>query len=809
MVPGLTESTEEPTSSGPQVIERARLLIRQPAMPDPASLVEAVDLLQPCVKFDPTGEIHALLGLALFLQEKYGLAALNLRAACGIDPGNTYWRALLEQATQADSNGHDRPLFTEQFAREHLLAPPALWIEEPQDLKPMLEGPGITRMFFRGLGTLAALVAWGPFKLALWFVGRKGPEATWEQWPKDKNHILRDFRLASIRDYMNRKTQQEAYPGNLVGFQAPGQKRPAWTERYRTATGAWNTDNPMEGAAGTRFVWQGRAPATEIRRDRVHDLPNPIAVANLIFRCEGEQTTAPFLNMLVISWIQFMLHDWLNHRQSPEVRDTIAIELPEDDPRRKKYQQDYMFFRRTEPSVITGQPFAYENEVTAWWDGSQIYGSDQSTQNRLRRDPNRPDAFLEDGKLATGIDGLPPLDPVTGVIDAGFSRNMWVGLELFHDLFVKHHNYLCDQYRKDYPDWSSDQIFQHARLENAATMAKIHSIEWTPAVLPTKELSLGMATNWHGMVEGLLRAFEHRKPLRLFEVQNPVLGGVLGGTLNNFGIPQNFSEQFAEVYRLHSGMPDAIAIRPIGHDVSTQVPTNLTRAANSRKTIDTHGMGTLLNSFGWQHMPALIHNNHPTFMTDMSTEGNPVVDLGAADIVRARERGIPPFNEFRRQIGMAPLKRFEDLGCDAKTVARLKTLYDRPGEDGIERMDLIVGMHCDMNRPLKGFDQTRFAIFLQSASRRLQTDSFYTTKYSAQYYTPEGLRRIDSMTLKAVLLLHFPELATSGLMGVNNAFEPWGTTADMRPSEHPLTDYAERYVTKHPGRLASPTELEL
>jgi hypothetical protein len=395
------------------------------------------------------------------------------------------------------------------------------------------------------------------------------------------------------------------------------------------------------------------------------------------------------------------------------------------------------------------------------------------------------------------------------VIDSGFTRNMWCGLELFHVLFVTHHNYLCDQYKKEHPDWSSDQIFHHARLENAATMAKIHSIEWTPAVLPTKELALGMATNWHGMVEGIFRPFERRKPLRLLEVANPVLGGVLGGTQNNFGIPQNFSEQFSEVYRLHSGMPDAIELRPIHQGVTRAVPTNLTRAASSRETIKAHGMPTLLNSFGWQHMPALIHNNHPKFMTDMSTEGTPFVgpfvDLAAADIVRARERGIPPFNEFRRQIGMAPFKRFEDLGCGARTVARLKSLYGEKDDD-IEKMDLIVGMHCDMNRPLKGFDQTRFAIFLQSASRRLQTDSFYTTKYTAQYYTAAGLKRIDDITLKKLLLLHYPELANSGLMGVNNAFEPWGTTADTRPSEHPLAE-AEWYDTTHPGRIAPPTEI--
>jgi hypothetical protein len=802
MVSGVPASLEGPSSCGPEALERARRLLRQPATPSEASFRDAEQLLERCLSSDPTGEVHAALGLAQFLQEKYGDAVLSLRVACSRQPANPHWKDLLAHTERNAVTRFDLGKGTPAFDRDKLLSPPALWITAPADLEPLPAGPGLVRMFFRGFNKFLGIVTAPLFLVIVRIVGRHGPEKTWELWPKDRWHVLKDLRLAAIRDYMNRKTQQNPYTGHLVGFQTPGQKRPEWTERYRTATGAWNTDNPMEGAAGTRFVWQGRDPAHTVRRDRLHDkdLPNPIAVANLIFRCEGAQQTAPFLNLLTIGWIQFMVHDWLNHRQSLDPRDTIAIELPRDDPRRDKYGQDYMFFRRTLPS-IAGEPFAFENEVTAWWDGSQIYGSDQATQDRLRQTPGTS-AFLEGGKLRVDEDGLLPLDAESRVIESGFTRNMWVGLELFHTVFVKHHNYLCELYKKEHPSWSSDQVFHHARLENTATIAKIHSIEWTPAVLPTKELALGMAANWHGMVEGLLRRFERRRPLRLLEIANPVLGGVIGGTLNNFGIPQNFSEQFAEVYRLHSGMPDALEIRAVGADVTRAVPTELTRAANSHATLAEHGLATMLNSFGWQHMPALINNNHPAFMTDMSTEGNPVLDLAAADIVRARERGIPPFNEFRRQIGMAPLSWFEDLGCDARTVARLESLYGT-GRAGVERMDLIVGMHCDMNRPLRGFDQTRFAIFLQAASRRLQTDPFYTTKYDAQHYTASGLARIDEATLKSVLLRHCPELARSGLMGVNNAFEPWGTTADTHPAEHPLTVYAERYVTKHPGRRAA------
>jgi hypothetical protein len=180
-------------------------------------------------------------------------------------------------------------------------------------------------------------------------------------------------------------------------------------------------------------------------------------------------------------------------------------------------------------------------------------------------------------------------------------------------------------------------------------------------------------------------------------------------------------------------------------------------------------------------------------MTEMSTEGAPLFDMAAADIVRARERGVPRFNEFRRQIGMPEVTSFSELTDDTTITGKLEHLYGS-GKPGVDKMDLVVGMLCDRNRPLKGFDNTRFAIFLLAATRRLQTDPFFTEKYNERYYTKAGLERIDRMTLKELLLMHFPDLTKSGLIGVNNAFEPWGTTAATAPHEHPLATL-ERYRT--------------
>jgi hypothetical protein len=222
------------------------------------------------------------------------------------------------------------------------------------------------------------------------------------------------------------------------------------------------------------------------------------------------------------------------------------------------------------------------------------------------------------------------------------------------------------------------------------------------------------------------------------------------------------------------------------------VATGATRGAMARRLLEQHGMACLLNSFGHQHMPALVHNNYPAFMSAMSVEGQAVIDLGAVDILRARERGVPAYNDFRRMLDLKPLKRFEELGCDAATVDQLEKLYGK-GESGIEKMDLLVGTCCELRRPQNfAFGETMFTVFIQMASRRLQADPFYTEKLNARYYSEEGMELIERATLKEILLQHYPELATTGLSRVNNVFEPWGTGAATFPAEHPLST-VERY----------------
>jgi hypothetical protein len=49
-----------------------------------------------------------------------------------------------------------------------------------------------------------------------------------------------------------------------------------------------------------------------------------------------------------------------------------------------------------------------------------------------------------------------------------------------------------------------EELFQKARLVVSAEVAKIHTLEWSPAILGfNPPLSAGMDINWHGLSENL------------------------------------------------------------------------------------------------------------------------------------------------------------------------------------------------------------------------------------------------------------------------------------------------------------------
>ena len=554
----------------------------------------------------------------------------------------------------------------------------------------------------------------------------------------------------------------------------------------RTEDGTCNIlENPTEGSVFRRFGRNVSLESAQAEQDSGNLLsPNPRDVSNsLMARKEFKPATT--VNFIAASWIQFMVHDWVDHELGDD-EDPIRVPLPANDP----LGSGELVIKRTGTDTSREAdegdlPETWRNRNTHWWDGSQLYGSDKETNDEVR-------AFV-DGKLKVNSDGTLPTEYFSGVPVTGFNDNWWVGLSMMHQLFTLEHNAIADMLKSNYPGKSDQWLYDRARLINAALMAKIHTVEWTPAIIANPVTERAMYANWWGLLgDGPLRDkyqseanminddLQSGTSLLKFLLGDQVgngsidhaLAGIVGSTApNNYGTPYTLTEEFVAVYRMHPLLRDSVDVYNIGDNVpSTIIPLEDTRDGDAEDILDDERPDRLWYSFGITHPGSLTLHNYPEFLRNISIPLRGDIDLATTDIIRDRERGVPRYNEFRRQIGLNPINEFEDLTSDPETLAELKRLYN----NDVEQIDALVGQLAETVRPEGfAFGETAFQIFIMNASRRLMTDRFYTTDFRPGVYTQEGLDWVNDNTMVDVLRRHFPELAPA-LVGQDNAFKPWG-----------------------------------
>ena len=560
----------------------------------------------------------------------------------------------------------------------------------------------------------------------------------------------------------------------------------------RTADGTCNIlENPSEGSALRRFGRNVQLEATygESEADTLL-IPNPREVSNSLLARE-EFKPATSINFLAVAWIQFMVHDWFSHGENID-ENPIVVDLPAGDV----LGTGTIEIQRTrpDPSRLDSEavnPATYQNVTTHWWDGSQLYGSSLEKNNEIR-------AFV-DGKLKLDSDGTLPTELLSGKPVTGFNDNWWVGLSMLHQVFTLEHNAIAEKIKQAHPEATDQWIYDRSRLVNSALMAKIHTTEWTPALLANPVLEKAMAANWWGLlgdregrdayqtgIRGVIEDLKKADSLTLKLIGldpklsdlvsgastiDHALAGVVGAAEpKNHGVAYSLTEEFVQVYRMHPLLPDNFKVFDVGSNIpSSIIALEDTRNGDAETMLDDETGERLWYSMGITHPGSLTLHNYPEFLRNLDVPFVGNIDLATIDIVRDRERGIPRYNEFRRQIGLTPINKFEDLTSDPRTLAELKRLYD----NDVEQIDTMVGQLAETVRPGGfAFGETAFQIFIINASRRLMTDRFYTTDYTAEVYTQEGMDWVEENTMLDVIRRHFPSL-TNSLAGAENAFKPW------------------------------------
>lgn len=529
--------------------------------------------------------------------------------------------------------------------------------------------------------------------------------------------------------------------------------------------------DPAMGSAGQRF---GRLsePAKHGMDVSPTLMARMVQVSERLFKRDAF-IPAMILNVHSAFWIQAMVHDWMNHKRRPITDNPMKVPLPVGHPMGEKE----MIVDRTAPDSTradAAQPPTLENTETHWWDLSMVYGSAPETLAGLR---------APGYKLLVNDDGRLPEDPARpGVDKTGFNMNYSVGLAVLHTIFAKEHNAIGDALKAKYPSWDDEKIFRTARLINVGFAAKVHTVEWTRALLPNRTLHVGMWADWYGFIGKRAKLWLMRRIYPRFPTLKrwlPVLNhewvvGVPSTPVEHFTGPFAMPEEFVEVYRLHNLLPDEYAISSI-KDRKNLATLSLTELQGkyTRAITEKFSWTDLIASFGTASAGALVLHNFPETLRKLRTMDDRYLDMAVMDMLRLHERAPElTFNEFLRRIGMAEPKTFLELtGGDEIAAKTISELYDGKIED----VDLQVGLAAVKKPAGFAISDPSFRIFILMAPRRLKSDRFLSELYKPEVYTQLGIDWIEHNTFMDAAARHYPDLRRA-LEGHDNFFSPWPTT---------------------------------
>ena len=525
---------------------------------------------------------------------------------------------------------------------------------------------------------------------------------------------------------------------------------------FRTYEGTNNDlSDPGMGARGAAFGRNLRP----VHPPEAVDEPNPITVSRELL-VRNQFIPASSLNVLAAAWIQFQVHDWVNHARHPLGTHDVRVPLPKGMDGWVNVPGDApepcmrIAGNRTRGAGPGADQRLFGNDASHWWDGSEVYGCDREKALSLR----------DGARLKLTEDGYLPED-VSGQEITGFTESWWLGLSGMHTLFAREHNVLCEELRAQYPRWDDERVYQTARMIVSALIAKIHTVEWTPAILGTRTLDVGMKANWSGPPA---RDWLTRLSVWLLDEHASV--GIPQTKPDHHRVPYSLTEDFITVYRMHPLIPDDYTF--LDHrtgDVTGQCTFGDIQGPRTDEQMRHVGLANTLYSFGRAHPGAITLHNYPRSLTEFERHGeHERIDLSVVDLVRSRMRGVPRYNDFRAGLHKPRIKRWKDLTADPQDAELLREVY----RGRIDDVDTMVGLFAETPPPGFGFSDTAFRIFILMASRRLQSDRFLTVDFRPEVYSPLGMDWIERNDMTSVILRHCPELA-GVLPRDRTAFAPW------------------------------------
>jgi len=456
-------------------------------------------------------------------------------------------------------------------------------------------------------------------------------------------------------------------------------------ELTRTYDGEFNnpvrTDYGRAHTALVRYSGEGYADGQSVPAGP--NRPNPRTISNALFAQEGLLNDPVGLSDYTWVFGQFIDHD-LGLTEHPG--EFMPIPVPAGDPQFDPFSFGTVMipFTRNGPRFGTGvgigNPRNYDNELTAFLDGSGVYGSDEVRATWLRS--------FEDGKMKVSEGDLLPYNTIDGEIDSpndplsphmangtGFQGPIFVAgdiranenplLAAFHTLFVREHNRQCDVLQVAHPEWNDEQLYQHARKMVGGLIQTVVYNEWLPAMGVPVEDYTGYDQTVNPQLSNVFTA-------AAFRVGHTLLNGNLRRLDANGNVLPEGNMTLREAFF------NPVALVETGLDPFLRGMAEQTQ----------------------QQMDSRVVDDVRNFLFGPPGAGG--LDLAAINIARGRDRGLSSYNTIRRAYNLNIVFDFNQINPDFEVYRVLEELY----ENDINELDPWVAMLAERAVPGSIFGPT-------------------------------------------------------------------------------------------------------
>lgn len=447
-----------------------------------------------------------------------------------------------------------------------------------------------------------------------------------------------------------------------------------------------------------------------------YNRPNVREISNAVAAQDRPIYNEKYATDMVWQWGQFIDHD-IDLTEGADPIEPFHIQIPQGDPHFDPHSTgtQEMFLNRSAYDSATGttpgNPRQQINQITAYIDGSMVYGSDPVRAATLRTNDGT-------GHLKTSPRNLLPFN-TEGLTNAGspdptffvagdVRANEQVGLTSLHTLFVREHNRLAGIIQRRSPELNEDQIYERARAWVGALIQVITYHEFLPVLL-----GLNALKPYVGYDSAVNPGISNEFSAAAFRVGHSMLSSELVRLRKNgTPIPEGnlaLRDAFFSPWRITNER----GIEPLLRGL----------ASNSAQEVDTYIIDDVRN-----------------FLFGPPGAGG--FDLASLNLQRGRDHGLPSYNDVRLAFGLSPAITFADITRNAHLQDRLESIYG-----SAEKVDVWIGGLAEDHRRGAMVGDLFYTILVDQFERLRDGDRFFYLNVFPNYQ----IKRLEKTTLADII----------------------------------------------------------